>query len=82
MALLDLESELDRSRGVAAFANGFEGEAWMSLWCADCVNDADSDCPLIAVAMLGRTPAAFDDVSPGALNRYVCREFIKKEEQE
>lgn len=82
MALLDLDGEMDRAVPRPAFANGFEGESWMSLWCVDCVNDVDNDCPLVGVALLGRTPRAWDDASPGHLNRYVCNEFFKKEEQQ
>lgn len=73
MALLDLEAELARARDGKPFASGFEGESWMSLWCFDCVTDEDS-CPLIGVALLGRTPQAWIDREPGGLNRYTCVE--------
>lgn len=69
-----------RARDGSAFANGFEGESWMNLWCSDgCTNDTEQDCPLVLVAMLGRTPAQWEDKEPGALNRYVCHEYTDKE---
>lgn len=74
MALLDLVSEIARSHDGRAFANGHEGDAWMGLWCLDCVQDQDQ-CPLIGVALLGRTPAAWQDRDPGSLNRYICNEY-------
>ncbi len=82
MALLDLESEMARASDGAPFANSTEGLGWMSLWCVDCVNDIGDDCPLVGVALLGRTPKQWDDASPGELNRYVCNEFVKKKEQQ
>ncbi len=51
MALLDLESEMARARDGMAFANSTEGQSWMSLWCADCLNDTDEDCPLLAAQL-------------------------------
>ncbi len=81
MALLSFPQEMGRSLPEPPFANGFEGESWMRLWCEDCANDVGRDCPLVAVALMGRTPLAWDDENPGHLNRYVCHEFVKKEEQ-
>lgn len=74
MALLDLESELARASDRRPFANGYEGDCWMSLWCTyDCAVD-EQTCPLIGVAMLGKTPAAWIEREPGGLNRYTCTE--------
>ena len=29
------------------FANGTEGDAWMTVWCNECANDADGTCPIV-----------------------------------
>lgn len=73
MALLSYEQEMVRAKPERAFANGFEADSWMSIWCNDCVREAT--CPLIMVALMDHTPDAWDDVRPGYLNRYHCREF-------
>lgn len=74
MALLDFEAEMARAVEGRPFANGFEGESWMSLWCEDgCVNQPD--CPLLVVALLGRTPKQWEDKEPGSLNRYECHVY-------
>lgn len=55
-----------------AFANGFEGDSWMAVWCATCAQD-ENTCPLIGVALLGRTPRAWILINPGGLyDRYSC----------
>jgi hypothetical protein len=74
VALLDLTSEMARARDGAAFSNGFEGQSWMNLWCEDgCRNHPD--CPLLDVALLGRTPAQWVLRDPGGLNRYTCEQY-------
>lgn len=77
MALLDLEFELGRSIDRQPFANRLEGESWMNLWCADCVHELS--CSLQEVAMLGRTPVAWQLRDLGALDRYTCTEFVRGE---
>jgi len=42
------------------FSNGTEGYAWMANWCDDCGhNDEETEkwCPILSVALLGKTPA-------------------------
>ncbi len=74
MALLSFDEENERSDPHAPFANGYEGESWMSLWCEDgCANY--KDCPLILVALLGRTPQQWEIREPGGLNRYTCHAY-------
>lgn len=72
MALLEFGDELARARTGAPFANGYEGESWMSLWCQDCTHR--NGCPLLDVALFGRTPAAWQLREPDGLNRYTCEE--------
>lgn len=39
------------------FSNGTEGYAWTDNWCGTCVHEAgDNECPLLGVALMGRTP--------------------------
>src|SRR5688500_16230419 len=47
-----------RSKDVPAFSNGTEYHMWSANWCErPCVVDKNEDCPLIMIALLGRTPA-------------------------
>ncbi|MEO3869383.1 hypothetical protein ABGB18_11175 [Nonomuraea sp. B12E4] len=65
------------------FSNGTEGECWMENNCHRCVNDAptrrdewDKGCPLIMVALLGKTPNAWMERNPyGLYDRYSCIYF-------
>lgn len=69
-----------------AFANGTEGEAWMSGWClregAYCRHDSmqrggDIACPLLDVAMLeDKTPAEWgEQVSALGPAMYTCARY-------
>jgi hypothetical protein len=61
------------------FSNGFEGDSWMAVWCERCAHY--DYCPLIAVALVGRTPVQWTEVNRASLdNRYRCAEFHSKEE--
>lgn len=73
MALLSFDEEYDRAHDTSAFSNSTDGHAWMGLWCEDC--NHYEDCPLILVAMMGRTPLTWSEREPRSLNRYTCREF-------
>src|SRR5215211_2299663 len=85
---IDYADALARSRDVPAFANGTEGHGWMANWCDRCLRDAPfrnigtgSGCPLILVALQGRTPAEWLDGprdEHGAYSiagQYSCVEF-------
>jgi hypothetical protein len=72
VALLSHTQELLRAIRRPPFANGYEGESWMSMWCEDCIHF--DDCPLLTVAVFGMTPATWQDRDAGAMNRYICPE--------
>lgn len=78
MALLSVDAELGRAKDTVPFANGFEFDCWSAIWCEECVHY--EDCPLMLVILHEKTPAAWDDIAPGALNRYHCAEFEKADE--
>lgn len=78
MALLSLEDELARASDKVPFANGFEFESWSSIWCEECTHY--ETCPLLLVILHEKTPVAWQDKNPGALNRYHCEEFNQKDE--
>lgn len=66
-----------RARQRPAFANGTEGDAWMANWCERCAVDQphregrdDIGCPLILVAIQGRTPAEWLDGPRDEHGRY------------
>lgn len=61
---IDYDDAFARSRDVPAFSNGEEGHAWEANWCARCARDAPfrngiapTGCPLLAIALMDRTPA-------------------------
>lgn len=65
-----------------AFSNGHEGEVWENDWCGTCVHggqvsNADGGgCPLLGLALLGRTPAEWEPRVPGGLlARYECTAY-------
>lgn len=74
MAMQSLDDEFDRAISKQPFANGFEGDSWTAAWCYSC--KLESTCPLIMIAVLGRTPVQWEEVNPGGLSdRYRCSEY-------
>lgn len=82
------------ARDEAPFSNGDEGYGWMANWCDRCIHDVDQrskeitgpGCPLVMVALMGRTPIQWLDqkeiTTDGRLARpysrhdqYHCIEF-------
>lgn len=74
------------------FSNGTEGYAWMDNWCYRCKNDGDHlddpGCPLVLVALMGRTPSEWfeqpwgqirgrpeGETAPVLGDTYHCAEF-------
>lgn len=75
------------------FSNGTEGGAWTSNWCDQCVHDRSArrddvqpdpankgllGCALLAVALMGRTPAEWIDQTANGHrlgDTYHCTEF-------
>lgn len=76
------------------FSNGTEGHAWTENWCEECVHDKsarDDDtppdprnnglvgCPLLAVALMQRTPVEWIDQTTDGTHRlgdtYHCTEY-------
>jgi hypothetical protein len=55
----DYDEAYANAKHKPAFSNGSEGYAWMGNWCDQCSkNDEATElwCPLLSVALLGRTP--------------------------
>jgi hypothetical protein len=83
MSLPSFEEAQATAREVSPFSNGTEGECWMENNCHRCINDAptrrdewDKGCPLIMVALLGKTPVEWMETNPYGLgNRYMCIYF-------
>jgi hypothetical protein len=70
------------ARDEPAFSNGTEGEAWTENWCERCVHDSPElvdrgeGCPLIMVALMGRTPGEWLRQEGFRLgDQYRCVEF-------
>lgn len=68
--------EADATDG-SPFSNSTEGEGWMGSGhgCYSCVNDdeaAQRYCPLLSLALTGRTPAEWERTG---LSDYRCSEF-------
>lgn len=76
MSLPAFDEASERAADRPAFSNGTEGDAWMENWCFRCRNDDGDGCPLVLVAMLGKTPAEWEPFVPGSLgSQYCCTEF-------
>lgn len=75
------QSEIERDAlPVRAFSNSTEWEIWAYGWChKPCAKDANEDCPLLTVAVLGKTPAEWTKVG---LGDYRCSEFEEAEQPE
>jgi hypothetical protein len=89
------EAEIDAAaRPGRPFSNGTEGYAWMGSWCDECVhNDEETElwCPILTVALLGKTPAEWveqpwgqipgrpeGETAPSLTDRYHCTEFQQR----
>jgi hypothetical protein len=83
MSLPTFEEADGRARKGSPFSNGTEGECWMDNNCHRCVHDAptrrdewDKGCPLIMVALLGKTPAEWMEKNRSSLgDQYTCLFF-------
>lgn len=67
------------ARDGSPFSNGTMGDLWMSQWCENCLNDSPEmvdrgeGCPLILVALLGKTPVEWFEQD--GTQDYHCVEF-------
>jgi hypothetical protein len=76
MDMPSYDDAYERAVDKPAFSNDFEAECWKERWCHRCVNDAASDCPLILVALMDRTPAQWQAWKPAELGyQYKCTLF-------
>lgn len=73
----------EQAREGAPFSNSDQGCGWMARWCDRCVHDRDAregrlgGCPLVTVALMGRTPAQWltPDAESAVFAEYHCVEF-------
>jgi hypothetical protein len=77
--------EVDRdAREGSPFSNGTSWEIWSYNWCERCKNDSPElvdkgeGCPLIMVALMGKTPAEW--FPQEGVQDYHCVEFRDKNE--
>ncbi len=72
------DDAMDRAADRPAFSNGSEGDAWMENWCYRCRHDqSEEGCPLLLVAMLGQTPAEWQEQDRMSLgSQYRCTQFV------
>ena len=75
----DLDAIMGDAREGSPFSNGTSVEMWMGDWCYRCKVDAPfqrdespTGCPLIMVALLGKTPAEWAETG---MQDYHCSEF-------
>lgn len=76
------------ARDGSPFSNGTMGEIWMDRWCYRCKVDAPfqrdeatEGCPLLLVALIGKTPAEWVELDPDAIQDYHCTEFIPDDDE-
>lgn len=79
---LNYDASWDSSREGSPFSNNTEYEVWEVNWCDRCLRDAPyrrdispTGCPLLVIALLGRTPAEWMEQPPDSPDRYHCIEF-------
>lgn len=83
MSGLEIPDAYDRAKDEPAFSNSTEWEIWSARNCEECAHDgmgigADQpQCPLILVALCGRTPAEWTDKAP-PLGAYTCAHFTQR----
>lgn len=77
MSLPTVDEALATARDRSPFSNGTEGYAWMANWCGRCVHDAPTrrddwanGCPLLIVAITGKTPIEWLDGPRDEHGRY------------
>jgi hypothetical protein len=76
------------ARDGSPFSNSTEWEMWSDGWCnRPCRHDAAfqrdealEGCPLILLAMVGKTPSEWLEQPPGSPDRYHCIEFRGEDE--
>jgi hypothetical protein len=69
--------EFNRAGPMVAFSNGFEGQVWEAAWCDSCQHQ--SSCVLLDVAVMGKTPWAWERAVWASLERrYICHEWTDK----
>jgi hypothetical protein len=74
MSLPSFDEVVDQAADEPAFSNGTEGDAWMENWCYRCRHE--ETCPLIEAAMVGMTPAQWQEQDRFSLgSQYRCTEF-------
>ncbi len=79
--MLDLDAELDRAEDTMPFSNSTDGYAWTDRWCGRCLKNTNDDCPLLTVALLGKTPFGWIEMHGQDLVwRYLCAEYQENEE--
>lgn len=78
----------DAARDEPPFCNGTEGYDWLAAWCERCFHDKGTrdgsdpvGCPLVMVALMGRTPSEWLDGPRNEhghyriVGKYHCVEF-------
>jgi hypothetical protein len=67
MTLPTYDEAFAKAREGAPFSNADEGYPWLETWCGRCTHDREArtsegpGCPLVMVALMGRTPAEWLD---------------------
>jgi hypothetical protein len=76
-----LDAIMGDAREGSPFSNSTSGEMWMGDWCYRCTVDAPfqrdespTGCPLILVALTGKTPAEWTETG---MQDYTCSEFVE-----
>lgn len=82
---LDIPDAYERARDETAFSNSDMWEHWAERNCYRCSNDGmgigkdQPQCPLILVALMGRTPAEWTDQTP-PLGDFLCIYFRDRDD--
>jgi hypothetical protein len=85
VSLPSYDEAFEHARDEPAFSNGSMWEIWSDRNCCRCINDGmgtgqdEPQCPLIGVALMGKTPAEWTDQEP-PLGAYLCVYFRDRDD--
>lgn len=75
----EFQDDYVSARNRVPFSNSVEYEAWYQHWCASCavddLHEGGEGCPLLLVALAGKTPADWSEHAP---QRYNCGRFRRR----
>lgn len=88
MKFEDYDALYDEARDEWPFSDSFEHSEFAARNCGTCIYDQEQHgdkvtgpgCPLLTIAMVGRTPIQWFETEPGSREPYRCIEYRHKDD--